>query len=75
MRHTYYADPDFSNRLYKVLIDSDVPVKQFADSIGVSKNTIYRYLQGMGEPPMRTVKKICEEYNVSSDWLVGLKGD
>lgn len=44
-----------------------------AESIGIDQRQWNRYENGKNEIPIRYLKAICEKYNVSADWLLGLK--
>ena len=43
---------------------------QFADYLGVSRNTITRYETNERKPDADFIIKFCEEYEVSADWLL-----
>ena len=43
--------------------------QEFADRIGVKRNTIAQYEIGRNEPIDSVVNLICKEYNVNPDWL------
>ena len=43
--------------------------QEFADRIGVKRNTIAQYEIGRNEPIGSVVNLICNEYNVNPDWL------
>ena len=64
-------------------MDQLVKLKQFrqefkltqtaaATSIGIDQRQWNRYENGINELPIRYLKAICEKYNVSADWLLGL---
>lgn len=44
----------------------------FADKIGMLQQQYSRYETGEREPQLKHIKKICSEFNVSADWLLGL---
>ena len=47
---------------------------EFAEKIGVHKNTVGRYERGESEPDLTISSKICRIFNVDSDWLLFGKG-
>lgn len=47
--------------------------KEAAEKIGIDQRQWSRYENGINEFPLRYLKKICAEYNVSADYLLGLK--
>lgn len=44
-----------------------------AEGIGIDQRQWNRYENGKNELPIRYLKAICTTYNVSADWLLGLK--
>lgn len=45
---------------------------QVADMLHVSKHTVAAWEQGKTTPPVAVLKQICELYDVSADYLIGL---
>lgn len=43
--------------------------QEFADSIGLKRNTIANYEIGQVQPSDRTIADICRVHNVSEEWL------
>ena len=43
--------------------------QQFADSLGIKRNTIAKYETGRGDPIDAVVSLICKTYNVNENWL------
>lgn len=43
--------------------------QEFADSIGLKRNTIATYEMGKSIPSDRTIADICREFGVSEEWL------
>ena len=43
--------------------------QQFADSLGIKRNTIAKYETGRGDPIDAVVSLICNTYNVTENWL------
>ena len=55
--------------------DSDMTQQQVADYLGTSQTMCARYERGANELPIRHLKKLCELYEVSADYLLGMKDD
>lgn len=53
-------------QLRKIL---DLTQQEFADKLGVKRNTIANYEVGRNEPIDAIVSLICREFNVNEDWL------
>lgn len=49
--------------------------KMIAESIGIDQRQYNRYENGKNEIPLRYVKKICEIYKISADWLLDIDKD
>ena len=43
--------------------------QEFADKIGVKRNTVATYEMGRSVPSDSAISLICKEFNVSEDWL------
>jgi transcriptional regulator with XRE-family HTH domain len=48
---------------------------EFADSVGVSRGAMSYYEQESRTPDIAVLRSICEKYNVSADYLLGLIED
>lgn len=42
-----------------------------AKFLGVAPQTIYKYEKGINEPDLKTINKIAEYFNVTTDYLLG----
>lgn len=49
--------------------------QEFAERIGVKRNTIAQYETGRNEPIGSVLNLICKEYNVNPDWLRNGSGE
>ena len=47
--------------------------KQIADIIGTSQQYYGKYENGLRPLPLEHLKKLCEFYGASADWLLGLR--
>ena len=62
--------PVFKERLFELM--GDRTITDFAQSVGLTRQTLGFYLNGDRIPDAKTLKQICEKCNVSSDYLLGL---
>ncbi|WJE51188.1 helix-turn-helix transcriptional regulator [Bacillus cereus] len=66
----------FSHERLKELIDSrGINQQQLADAIGLSHVSIYYYVEGKKSPGTKTLKKIANYFNVTTDYLLGRSDD
>lgn len=49
--------------------------QEFADKIGIKRNTVATYESGRNEPIDAVVSLICREFNVNEEWLRTGKGE
>ena len=63
---------NFPAKLKQLRIEHGYTVQQASELIGLTKNAISNYEQGIREPSLNVLKAICKLYNVSSDYLIGL---
>ncbi len=59
-------------RLNEVMFEKNLTPAEFAKQVGVDRNTITRYLQGVRLPSFKNFIKMLEVLNCSADFLVGL---
>ena len=52
--------------------DNDI-TQQIADYLGTSQTMYARYERGANELPIHHLIKLCEYYNVSADYILGIK--
>jgi len=64
----------FSARIRK-LREGKYNQGEFADSVGVSRGAMSYYEQEARTPDIGVLRAICEKYNVSADYLLGLMED
>lgn len=65
----------FSARLKKAREETGYTQRDIAQIIGISKSTIASYETGRTEPKIETLGKLADFYGVSTDWLIGTKGE
>lgn len=56
-------------RLKKLRKELDLTQQEFADRIGMKRNTVANYESKRNEPSTAVISLICREFNVSEDWL------
>ncbi len=62
----------YIKRIRDLREDSDKTQQQIADYLGTSQTMYARYERGANELPIRHLISLCEYYNVSSDYILGL---
>jgi len=63
---------DYIRRIKDLREDSDYTQEYVAHFLGTSQTMYARYERGANELPIHHLLKICELYNVSSDYVLGL---
>ena len=63
---------NFCERLIKLHNEKGVFIKDIAEVIGVSTKQYARYEKGINEPTLSVIVKLCEYFQCSSDYLLGL---
>ncbi len=53
--------------------DHDKTQQEIADYLGTSQTMYARYERGANELPIRHLLKLCKYYQVSADYILGLK--
>lgn len=63
---------DNLHKLRETITDHDSTATELAEEIGVTRHQIRRWINGESEMGIWKLKKICEYYNVSADYILGL---
>ncbi len=63
---------EFSLRLSALRKEKKISQKTAADALGVSQALLSHYEKGIRECGLDFIKRACEFYNVSSDYLIGI---
>ena len=61
---------DFGKRLNKVRVQTDMISAELAMLLDIKENRLLDIMNGKNEPTLEEVKKICENFNVTADWLI-----
>ena len=63
---------DIQARLREVIRQSGIPQKEIAKRIGVSYQTVSKYMCNDVYPSLDTLAKLCSVLDVKSDYILGL---
>lgn len=58
-----------NERLKKLRKTLDLTQQEFADKLGIKRNTVAQYEIGRNEPIDAVILSICREFNVNEEWL------
>ncbi len=64
---------DFGEKIKELRLSKNLTQKQLAEKIGQAQSTIFYWEQDKQEPTISALKKLCEFFEVSADYLIGLK--
>ena len=62
----------FCERLKKIRIECKMTQKEVYEALGMSPNGYASYEQGRTQPSVETLIKLCEIFDISADYLLGL---
>ena len=63
---------DYKRRIRDLREDRDLTQQDVANILGTSQTMYARYERGANELPVRHLLKLCEYYQVSADYVLGL---
>lgn len=66
---------DFGLRLRELREEKDLSQMQFSKFSGLSQSAIARYELNKTEPRLSDIRIICNYFNVTADYLIGLSED
>ena len=58
-----------NERLKRLRKTLDLTQQEFADRVGIKRNTISTYESGRNQPIDAVISLICREFNVNEEWL------
>ncbi len=65
----------FVERINKLIDENKMSKYKLAQDIGVSKQAVLWWCNGVNEPKISYLKKIAEYFDVSCDYLLGLEDE
>jgi len=63
---------DIQIRLREAIKNSGIPQKEIAKMIGVSAQTVSKYMNANVYPALDTLAKLCKCLEISSDYILGI---
>ena len=57
------------DRIKKIRKELDLTQQEFADKIGIKRNSVAKYETGENSPSAASISLICREFNVNEEWL------
>ena len=63
---------NYVKRIRDLREDHDKTQQEIADILGTSQTMYARYERGANELPIHHLIKLCQYYNVSSDYILGI---
>ena len=67
--------PNLSERLIQLQAERNMLKKDIANAVGLSIMGYYRYENGDRQPTADVIIKLCNYFNVSADYLLGLSDE
>lgn len=64
---------DIQIRLRAAIKESGIPQKEIAKAIGVSAQTVSKYMKENIFPALDTLSKLCAFLDISADYVLGLE--
>ena len=59
-------------RLKELRKKNNLSQAEFASKIGMQQQQYSRYEKGEREPQLKHIRRICKQFDISADWLLGL---
>lgn len=66
---------EFGNRLKELLKEKEISQETLAKSIGVSQRAVSKWINNQAEPTESSIVKCAVYFEVSTDYLLGLKDE
>ncbi len=70
-RYNFYMK-NFGEKIKEFRISLGLTQKELAQKIGQTQSTIFYWEKNINEPSISSLKKLCEVFDVSADYLLGL---
>lgn len=58
-------------RIRSLRTERSITIKEFAQNVGLTPQAVCNYEAGIREPSIEILKKICDFFDVSADYLIG----
>ena len=68
-------DKEFREILKEFLLEKNLTQVAFASAIGVKQSQVSEWLKGKAKPGYDTLKQMSKNFNVSSDYFLGITED
>lgn len=65
----------FQTRLRELRKEKRYTQQELAQILHTTDDSIFSWEKGRSQPPIEIIRKICIEFNVSSDYLLGLENE
>ncbi|MCI9561157.1 MAG: helix-turn-helix transcriptional regulator [Clostridia bacterium] len=62
-----------AEKLKELRIEKGLSQREVSSALGMTRNAFTNYENGYREPSLENLKKICQFFDVSADYLLGLK--
>ena len=62
-----------AEKLKELRIEKGLSQREVSRALGMTRNAFTNYENGYREPSLDNLKKICQFFDVSADYLLGLK--
>ncbi len=66
---------EFKNRLKEIRIERKMTQRNVYELLSVSPNCYASWEQGRTQPDIEMIKRLCEIFDVSADYLLGITDD
>ena len=63
---------EYYKRIRDIRIKNNETQQQLADLLETTQQAYLKYEKGINEMPIRRIIKLCEHYNLSADYILGL---
>ena len=68
-------DKEFREILKEFLLEKNLTQVAFASAIGVKQSQVSEWLKGKAKPGYDTLKQMSKNFNISSDYFLGITED
>lgn len=62
----------FAEKLKSIRLEKGLKIKEVSKLLDLSENAFGNYEKGLREPSLETLKRICQLFDVTADYLIGL---